>query len=241
MRHGTARHGTPCSYHPDERCTLLAIEQTGLDLLLAVACAAGPWLARPLRSWLLAIGLAGGIVLSIVGAVVSLPIYPWSNFVVLLVAVTGGLLVGRGLPPRFRPFLSLLLILSVLDVGQIALTGGLVAAQPGPMPAHPVPSPAGPMLYGNFLLLLPVGHYLLGIGDLLVITAAAEHWRRRGGSYLIALMPGVVGFALVRGAVWLTHRGGWPLIPFLTVGWLCSEGLYRFLRRHPAVASKAAR
>lgn len=219
---------------------MLAIEQTGLDLLLALACAAVPWLARPLRSWLVAIGLAGGIVLSIVGAVVSLPTYPWSNLVVLLVALSGGLLVGRGLPPRFRPFLILLLILSVLDAGQIALTGGLVSGQPVPRPAHPAASPAGPMLYGNFLLLLPVGHYLVGIFDLLIITAAAEHWRRRSGSYLLALMPGVVGFALVRGGVWLTQLGGWPLIPFFTAGWLCSEGVHRFLSRHAEAAPKAA-
>jgi hypothetical protein len=76
-----------------------------------------------------------------------------------------------------------------------------------------------------------VGHYLVGVFDLL-IAAAAEHWRRRGGSYLIALLPGVLGFLLADGAVWLTQRGGWPLIPFITAGWLCSEAVWH-VRRQP--------
>lgn len=209
---------------------MLAIEQIALSLALALACAAVPWLARRLRNRLLAIGLAVGILLTILGAVLSVAPYPWTDLVVLLVALTGGLLLGRAMPPRFRPFLILLLILSALDVVNIALSGGLTTVPTTP-PAHPAAAESGPLPYFNLFLLLPGGHYLLGIFDLLVITAAAEHWRRRGALYLIALLPGVLGFLLAEGAVWLTQLGGWPLIPYFTAGWLASEGVYRSLSR----------
>ena len=207
---------------------MLAIEQFVLSLLLALACAAVPWLARRLRSRLLAIGLGISLLLTILGLVLSVAPYPWTDLVVLLTALTGGLLLGRGMPPRFRPFLILLLVLSALDVLNIALSGGLTPLPTTP-PAHPAAGSSVPLPYFNFFLLLPRGHYLLGILDLLVITAAAEHWRRRGASYLIALLPGVLGFLLAYGAVWLTQLGGWPLIPYFTAGWLASEGVYRSL------------
>jgi hypothetical protein len=212
---------------------MLIIEQSLLSYPLALACAAVPWLALGLRSWLLAGGLIVGILVSVLGVVFALPLYPWSELVVLLMALTGGLLLGRGMPPRFRPFLILLLILSIEDAVQTALTGGFTPL-PTSLPAHPATAPSGLLLSLNFYLLLPVGHYQVGIFDLLVITAAAEHWRRRGRTYLVALLPGVVGFLLVDGAVWVTQRGGWPLIPFITAGWLCSEAVARLARRHPA-------
>lgn len=210
---------------------MLAIEQSTASLLLALACATVPWIARGLFSLLLALGLVIGIILSGLGAVISLPLYPGSNILVLLVALTGGLLLGRSLPARFWPFLLVLVVLSVLDATQIALTGGLVPLAPGSAPVHTVSGESGPLLYLNFLLLLPAGHYLLGIFDLLVLTAVAEHWRHRGGSYLFALLPGVVGFLLADGFVWLTQLGDWPLIPFFTAGWLLSEGVYRYAVR----------
>jgi hypothetical protein len=211
----------------------LIIEQSLLSYPLALACAAVPWLALRVRSRLLAGGLIGGILVSVLGVIFALPLYPWSEFVVLLIAFTGGLLLGRGMPPRFRPFLILLLLLSIEDAVQTALTGGLIPL-PTSLPAHSATPPSGLLLYLNVYLTLPVGHYQVGIFDLLVITAAAEHWRRRGQSYLVALLPGVVGFLLVDGAVWVIQRGGWPLIPFITAGWLCSGVAARLARWHLA-------
>lgn len=212
---------------------MLVIEQSLLSYPLALACTAVPWLALRLRGWLLAGGLMLGILMSLLGGIFALPLYPWNDLVVLLTALTGGLLLGRGMPPRFRPFLILLLILSVADAVQIALTGGFTPL-PRSLPAHPSPIPSGLLLYLNFYLVLPVGHYLVGIFDLLLITAVAEHSRRRGRSYALALLPGVVGFLLVDGAVWVTQRGGWPLIPFITAGWLCSEAVARVRSGQPA-------
>jgi hypothetical protein len=207
---------------------MLAIEQTSLSLALALACSAVPWLALRLRGRLLAVGLVVGVLLAILGTFLSDAPYPWSNFVVLLTALTSGLLLGRGILPRARPFLVLLLILSALDVANIVLSGGLTRLPTTPS-ANPAAASSGPLPYLNFYLLLPGGHYLVGVFDLLVITAAAEHWRRRGASYPIALLPGVLGFLLAYGAVWLTGLGGWPLIPFFTAGWLASEGVCRAL------------
>jgi hypothetical protein len=212
---------------------LAIIEQSILSLLLALTCAAVPWLARRLRAWPLVGGLLVGIVVSFLGVALSLPLYPWSNLVVLLMALTAGLLLGRGVPPNFWPFLIVLVILSVLDAAQIALTGGLVPVSASSSSAHPAGAASGPLLYLNVLLPLPAGHYLLGIFDLLVLTAVAEHWRRRGGTYPLASLPGVLGFLLASGAVWVTQLGGWPLLPFLTAGWLCSEAASR-VRSQPA-------
>jgi hypothetical protein len=119
------------------QCPVLIFEQSLLDYLLAFACAAVPWLALRLRSWLLAGGLIVGILVSVLGVVFALPLYPWSEFVVLLMALTGGLLLGRGMSPRFRPFPILLLILSIEDAVQTALTGGFTPL-PTTAPAHPV-------------------------------------------------------------------------------------------------------
>jgi hypothetical protein len=218
---------------------MLIIEQTVLSLVMALVCAAVPWLARRLRSWLLAVGLLLGIVVSLLATLLGISLYPWSNLVVLLMALTGGLLLGRGMPPRFQPFLVVLLVLSVLDVVQIVLSGGFISLPSSP-PAHSVPTPSGALLYLDIFLRLPQGHYTVGIFDPLVIAAAAEHWRRRGQSYLIALLPGVLGFLLVYGMVALTQRGGWPLIPFITTGWLVSELVSRGRSRQvpPTVAKQ---
>jgi hypothetical protein len=167
-----------------------------------------------------------GIALVVSDIVFSLAVYPWTDPVVLLVALTGGLLLGRGMPPRSWPLLILLLVLSALDVLQIALTAS--SSPPGSSGSH-APGGSDPLLLGNLLLFLPWGRYNIGIFDLLLITALAEHWRRRGASYLIALLPGVLGFLLTFGFIWV---GNLPLIPFITVGWLGSEGMHRFLNRH---------
>jgi hypothetical protein len=220
---------------------MLVVEELLLSLVLALACAAFPWLTRQVRSALLAFGLVIGLVLSVLGSVFALPLYPWSNLLVLLIAVTGGLLLGRVMPPRFRPMLILLLLLSALDVAQIALTGGLgPLSSNSPASSSSAPAP-GPLLYLNVLLLLPTGHYRLGIFDLLVLTAIAEQWRRRGASYLLAVLPGLVGFLLAYGALWLTKLGGWPLLPFFTAGWLCSEAVARLSGAYRSAMVRARR
>ena len=212
-------------------CAMLPLPLVlALSLALALLCTAIPWLARNLGSWPLALALVIGITVNLLGVALSLPLYPWINLVVLMVAWSGGLLLGRGVPPRFRPFLLLFLCLSGLDV---LLTAGLSLSPP------PTSGSATPLRFGDFLLLLPWGRFDTNLVDVLLLTALAEHWRRRGASYLIAFLPGALGFLLAAGFLLVTRLGILPGIPFFTAGYVLTEGVYRSISRHggPAPAN----
>jgi hypothetical protein len=196
-----------------------------LSLALVLVCSAIPWLARPLRGWTLAIGLVVGVAVDLLGVVLALPLYPWIDLVVLVVAWSGGLLLGRGMAPRFRPVLLLFLCLSGLDV---LLTAGLSLSPPQ------TAASSTPLRIGDFLLLLPWGRFETNVVDLLLLTALAEHWRRRGASYLIALLPGALGYFLAAGFLLVTSLAIVPGIPFFTAGYVLSEGVYRSGSRHSA-------
>lgn len=198
----------------------------GLSLTLAIFCTAIPWLARSLGGWPLAIALVTGIALYLFGVVLALPLYPWIDLVVLVVAWSGGLLLGRGIPPRFQPVLLLFLCLSV---GDVLITAGLTSSG-----SHMAVGSSTPLRVGDFLLVLPWGRFETNLVDLLLLTALAEHWHRRGSGYLIALLPGVLAFLLADGVVLVTRLGIIPGIPFFTAGYLCTEGIYRSVSRHRA-------
>jgi hypothetical protein len=205
----------------------------GLSLALALVCAAIPWLARPLGGWPLAIGLGAGITLNLIGVALALPLYPWIDLVVLVAAWSGGLLLGRGLSPQFRPFLLLFLCLSTVDV---LLTAG--ASLSGPQTS----AGSTPLRFGDFLFVLPWGRFETNLVDILLLTTLAEHWRRRGSGYLIALLPGVLAFLLADGFVLVTRLGIVPGIPFFTAGYVCTEGLHRYVSRQRAPSpTKTAR
>ncbi len=208
-----------------------------LSLLLALVCSAVPWLARPLGGWSLTIGLVVGIAVGLMSLVLALPLYPWSDLVVLVVAWSGGLLLGRWVAPQFRPFLLVFLCFSVVDVLQF--TAGLSASSAaGP----PIPVNATPLHLGDFLLVLPRGRFGINVVDVLLITALAEHWRRRGATYLIALLPSALGFLLADGFVLVTKLGLLPGIPFFTAGYILTEVVHRSIGRHRApLPTKSAR
>lgn len=199
------------------------------SLLLALVCSAVPWLARSLGNWSLAIGLVAGIAVGLMSLALALPLYPWSDLVVLVVAWSGGLLLGRWVTPHFRPFLLVFLCFSVVDVLQFA-AGLSASSASGP----PTPVNSTPLHLGDFLLLLPWGRFAINVVDVLLITALAEHWRRRGATYLIAFLPSALGFLLADGFVLVTQLGLLPGIPFFTAGYLVSEGVYRYVSRHRA-------
>lgn len=172
---------------------------------------------RPLAS-----GLALGISIAIVGTSLALPLYPWTDFVVLMIAFTGGVLLGRTLRPGPFPLIAILVAISVLDVVGNILTSGV--QPPGGN------SSSSPLLYGNLLVPPPVGRFNIGIGDILLGTAVAESWRLRRGSLALAEVPGLVGFAFAGLFEVLTSYHDLPLIPFLTAGWLISEGVGRRMK-----------
>ena len=199
-----------------------------LSLALALLCAAIPWLARPLGGWPLGIALVIGIAVSLIGVARPFPLYPWADLVVLVVAWSGGLLLGRGMAPRFRPVLLVFLCLSALDV---LLTAGLSLSPPQPSAS------ATTLRLGDFLLLLPWGRFETNVVDLLLLTALAEHWRRRGASYLIAVLPGVLGLLLAAGFLLVTRLGILPGIPFFTAGYVLTEAVYRSTSQRRALPS----
>jgi hypothetical protein len=198
------------------------------SLALALACTAIPWLARALGSWPLALALIVGMTVTLLGVALALPLSPWIDLVTLLVAWSGGLLLGRGAPLRFLPFLLLFLCFSALDV---LLTAGLSLAPPPPADS------ATPLRVGDFLLLLPWGRFETNVVDLLLLTALAEHWRRRGASYLVAFLPGALGFLLAAGFLFVTRLGILPGIPFFTAGYVLTEAVYRFINRRSGSAA----
>ena len=207
-----------------------------LSVALALLSAAIPWLARALRGWplilVLVVGLVVGITASILSAVRGLPLTAVTDLMAVVVAWSGGLLLGRGMPARFSPFLLLFLCLSALDV--------LLAVGGYPQTPHTAGS-SSPLVAANFVLVLPFGRFAINLADLLLLTAVAEHWRRRGAGYLIALLPGVVGFLLADGVILATGLVQLPGFPFFTVGYLVSEGVYRYstrLRASPRAAGR---
>jgi hypothetical protein len=190
-----------------------------LSLLLALVCSAIPWLAHPLGSRSFAIGLVVGIVMGVIGVVRPFPPYPWADLVVLVVAWSGGLLLGRGMEPRFRPVLLVFLCFSVVDV---LLTAHLSLSPPPPSTG------STQLRLGDFLLVLPWGRFETNVVDLLLLTALAEHWRRRGASYVIAFLPGALGFILADAFLLVTRLSILPGIPFFTAGYVLTEGVYRY-------------
>lgn len=200
---------------------MLFLARLLLSLVVAVGSAIAPWAAARLNQWVLAVALVIGLALAVLIVGFSLPLYPWTNLVVLLVALAAGILLGRGLAGRTRTFLVVLLVLSALDILQIVLTSGPGSGLVAHVPTIPPPG----QLMGNFFLLLPWGHYNLGIFDISILAAMAQYWRKRGGVWLLALAPGVIGVVLAFAFLLLVYNGALPLLPFLTAGWLCSLAL----------------
>jgi hypothetical protein len=165
-----------------------------------------------------------GITVAIAGVLFAFIPFPWTDMIVLVVALSGGVLLGRAIPKRFVPMLLLLLVFSALDIAQIILTSGGSSS-------NSTSISTSPSLYANFLIPPPVGRFNLGIFDILFITAIAEHWRRRRNSIIIAEIPGLACFAIADLFVAITSIGNLPLIPFSTIGWLISETFARLLSR----------
>jgi hypothetical protein len=198
----------------------------GLSLVAFVGCTAMVWLAATQPTRRVVVGFAAAAVVDVAGIVTATAGYPWTDLVVVSVGVGGGLVLGRVVSiRRVWPFAVVLILLSVADTVQVVLTSA------GPAPAPPSTGVPPGQLYLNLLVALPGGHrFLLGVFDLWLVTAMAEYWRRRGGSFGLAAAPGTVGISVEFMGVVLRGLASLPLIPFLTVGWFTTL-LVRRLRR----------
>jgi hypothetical protein len=190
-------------------------------ILLAIVCGVVPWGARAARAWYLALAAVASACVIAVGAATGEDIYPWTNIPVLVFGLTGGLLLGRLLPARAGPIALLLCVLGALDSIQLIVPGSPTGVAAGPHTAL--------WSYGMFAIDLG-GWQALGIFDILLVTAVAEHWRRRGGTPQLAVVAGVAGFTVALAVEGLFHPGGLPLVPFIALGWFASEAAFRLVR-----------
>jgi hypothetical protein len=200
-----------------------------MSALVASISATVPWLVTGVKRVPLALALGIGIALSILCAVFA-HLYPWTNLLVLLVGIAAGVLLGRSLPERITPFAVVLLVLSALDMTQIALAGHGSSSQS----AGVIPPPG--QLAGNFFLLLPWGRFNIGIFDIFLFAAIAEHCRRRGFTFLFTLLPSLIGLVFAYAFLQFFYHGPLPLIPFLTAGWLAVVAFTRYHTSGPRVA-----
>lgn len=197
-----------------------------IGVVVAAACGLAAWLTSRLTTRSIAILAVPFLVVVVAGVAFGLPLYPASDLFVGAVSILGGVALGRAMPPRFRTFLILLAIFSVLDVAQnIAFSG---------------PSPSGPttnstpdphLIWLNVRLSLPTGHFNIGFADLVLIAAATENLRRRGAGMALSLLPGVIGISLGE-ALLATLPPNPPavidgiaasLVLFLTAGYVLTE------------------
>ena len=128
-----------------------------LSVALALLSATIPWLARRLHDRVLVTALVVGIVVGLAAGLTSaagdVSLTSVRDLMVLVVAWSGGVLLGRGMPPRFPQFLLLFLCLSVLDV--LLAVGGYPQTPQTPHTA----TTASVLVSTNFLLVLPWGRF----------------------------------------------------------------------------------
>ncbi|HKW07149.1 MAG TPA: hypothetical protein VJS19_06210 [Candidatus Dormibacteraeota bacterium] len=197
-----------------------------IGIAVAAGCGLAPWATARIatRSILMAVGPF--LIVLVAGLVIGLALYPYSDVVVAAFSLLAGVALGRAIPPRFRPLVVLLVVLSVLDVVQ-----NLIAAGPSPNPA-PAGAPPDPhLIWFNVRFPLQAGHFNIGFADILLIAAAAENLRRRGAGMALSLLPGVIGISLGE-ALLATLPPNPPavvdgiaasLVLFLTAGYVLTE------------------
>jgi hypothetical protein len=202
----------------------------GLYFVLAIAFGAAPWALRRV-SWRpsLAVTLIAAAAL-VGGGALGLRVYPWSDPPVTVVAVGGGLLLGRAVPAQRTALAVLLVVLATLDASQL-----LFASGPGTGTGGTTSEPA--WWWTMFVVDGPWGRSAMGLFDLLLIGTLAEHARRRSLGLVAALAPGLIGVTLADLASALSGGMGLPLIPFLLGGWLITEG-WMAAARHLAPATR---
>lgn len=189
-------------------------------VVVAVVCGLAPWAAARLQTKWLAVAAVPSLIVVVAGAAFALPLYPYSDFFVAAFGLSAGVALGRVMPARFRPFLVLLLVLSVLDVGQNVVLSGPSTS-----------SPDQHLVWLNVRFPLADGHFNIGFADVILIAAASENLRRRGVSMGLSLLPGVIGISLGE-ALLATLPPAPPayvtaiaasLIPLLAAGYLLTE------------------
>jgi hypothetical protein len=169
------------------------------------------WWVRGVPRLALGVVLAVGLAGAAAGTLAGVDGYPWSDLVVLAVAIVGGILLGSAIPPRARPMLLVLVALAVLDAAQLFVGGGRDDDLSATWFSLVVRGSEGNVLQ-------------LGVGDLVLVVAMAVHGAKRGLRFWPAVLPGPVGLLAALAYGWLVRPpDGLVLVPFLLVGWVLVE------------------
>ncbi|HKC19577.1 MAG TPA: hypothetical protein VKE27_08085 [Candidatus Dormibacteraeota bacterium] len=194
------------------------------SVAVAAGCGLAPWAAARFATRWMVIAALPFLAVVVAGSAFGIPIYPWSDVFVAAFGLLAGIALGRAIPPRFRPFLVLLVVLSALDVGQnLAFAGPVTQSTATGDNPH--------LIWLNFRFPLNGGHFNIGFADLIVIAATAENLRRRAATLTLSLLPGVIGISLGEALV-ATLPPNPPqlalgieasLVLFLTAGYVLTE------------------
>jgi hypothetical protein len=204
----------------------MTVEQILVSLGLPLAFGIVPWVLTAVRTGMAAAAVAAGLAFAVTASVTGGAPRAVSDFVLLVVAVGGGVALGRVLSLKPQIMTIFLALASIADFAQNELFGGTGSGTPGGPGTAAATWPA----YTVLRIPLPGGRYDIGPLDLLLFAAIGEHWRRRRGSLVHSAAPGVLGMALVDLAPW---RGSLPLVPFVFGGWLLTEAAARLARPGP--------
>jgi len=206
-----------------------------MSVVLAIVAALAAWSLHGLRTRLLvAAALVFAAMLS-AGAAFGVALYPLTDAPVLGFALAAGLLAGRALPPKARAMFVLLAVLAALDSIQI------VAAGPGGSSSG-TSSGGDPAwyYYSMFLVTMPWGRVGIGIFDLLLIAAIAEHGRTRALPVVAAVVPGAIGLVVADLVFAVGRLDNLPLVPFVLLGWLTVELAVRLPGLRASLRAKSA-
>ncbi|MCX2727734.1 hypothetical protein OO015_09565 [Thermomicrobium sp. 4228-Ro] len=202
---------------------MLRLAEFGFDAtLLAGTATAGWFVPRHACRWLVAATVS--LVALVTGALLEVRLYPWTDVLVFVFALSSGGMLASLVPARPMPLGLVLATLSAIDIGLFLLPAPSAADSPAHLPTA--------FFYGNVVLLLPHGRrFVLGALDLLLAVALAAHAKRRALPVLAGTIPPLLGLALAFAVLTLHPTPGLPLIPFFSAGWLAVEIGYRLLAR----------
>ena len=190
----------------------------GFSFLITLLMGLAAWSVRTRSGSVIAGGLLAGLVMTMTGLGVDAG---WLlNLGLVVVTLSVGVALGRTLPARSAPLAVLLGVLSAADIIWIASGGGLATGWLQDV--------------ANLSLHLGASSSSIGTLDLVLAAAIATHWLRRGTGVPLAVAAAPIGMAIANVYVAATGAGNVALVPFLSVGWLMTEGWHYRSTRHRA-------
>lgn len=189
----------------------------GFSFAVTALMGLGAWSLRRLATSVVTAGLAAGLVVTATG--ISTESGPLVDVGVAVSAVCLGVVVGRMVPDRSAPMALLLGLLSAIDIIWVA-SGGRLATDW-----------VNEVL--NFSVQLGTDTSSIGTLDLLLASALSAHWSRRGASLALSVAAAPLGMVISNVYVAVSSADNLPLVPFIALGWLITEGIHRRSEKQP--------